>query len=192
MRIRERIRERLMPNPARLVSAEELERMPEDDFRYELVRGRLIRMSPVAPRHGDVTMTLASLLWQHVRANRLGRVWTEVGFRLFSNPDTVLAPDVAFVRADRLPPRDARGFYRGAPDLAIEVLSPDDRPSDVRRKVADYLAAGAPMVVIVDPEERAVTVHRAGVAAAVLDDTGTLDLGSVTGGFSVSVGTLFE
>ena len=110
-----------MPNPARVVSAEELELMPKDGFRYELVRGRLIRMSPVAPRHGDVTMALGSLLWQHVRANRLGRVWTEVGFRLFSNPDTVLAPDVAFVRADRLPPRDAKGFYRGAPELAIEV-----------------------------------------------------------------------
>ena len=181
-----------MPNPARLVSADELERMPDDDFRYELVRGRLIRMSPVAPRHGDITVTLASLLWQHVRANRLGRVWTEVGFRLFSDPDTVRAPDVAFVRSDRLPSKDARGFYRGAPDLAIEVLSPDDRPSDVRSKVEDYLAAGTPMVVIVDPGARAVTVHRAGVAAEVLEEAGTLDLDPVVRGFSVTVGELFE
>jgi Uma2 family endonuclease len=108
-------------------------------------------MSPVAPRHGDVTVTLAALLWQHVRTHGLGPVWTKVGFRLFSNPDTVLAPDVAVVRTDRLPTADASGFYRGAPDLAIEVLSPDDRPSDVRTKVDDYLAAGAPMVVVVDP-----------------------------------------
>jgi Uma2 family endonuclease len=187
-----KIRERFMPNPARLVSAEELERMPDDDFRYELVRGRLIRMSPVAPRHGDVTVTLAALLWQHVRANSLGRVWTEVGFRIFSNPDTVLAPDVAFVRTERLPPRDARGFYRGAPDLAIEVLSPDDRLSEVRSKVGDYLSAGTSMVVIVDPDARAVTVHRPGVAPEVLEEAGPLDLDPVVSGFSVSVALLFE
>ena len=181
-----------MPNPARLVSADELERMPKDDFRYELVRGQLIRMSPVAPRHGDVTVAVASLLWQHVRANRLGRVWTEVGFRLFSNPDTVLAPDVAFVRADRLPPSESRGFYPGAPDLAIEVLSPDDRPSDVSSKVRDYLAAGTPMAVIIDPGARTVTVHRPGVVAEILDEGGTLDFDPVVSAFRVSLAVLFE
>lgn len=86
----------------------------------------------------------------------------------------------------------ARGFYRGAPDLAIEVLSPDDRLSDVRRKVEDYLSARTPMVVIVDPDLRALTVHRAGVASEVLEETGTLDLGPIVSGFSVSVGALFE
>lgn len=181
-----------MPHPARLVTANELERMPDDEFRYELVRGRLIRMSPVAPRHGDVAMAVGSLLWQHVRTHGLGRVWTEVGFRLFSNPDTVLAPDVAFVRTDRLPAADARGFYRGAPDLAIEVLSPDDRPADVRARVDDYLAAGTPMVVVVDPAVRTVTLHRAGASPNVRGDTGTLDLDPVITGFSISVGSLFE
>lgn len=181
-----------MPHPARLVTADELERMPDDDFRYELVRGRLIRMSPVAPRHGDVTVTLVTLLSPHVRAHRLGRIWTEVGFRLFSNPDTVLAPDVAFVRTDRLPAADARGFYRGAPDLAIEVLSPDDSPNEVRSKIDDYLAAGTPVVVIVDPAVREVTLHRVGTSPDVRGQADTLDLSPIISGFSISVGLLFE
>ncbi len=181
-----------MSYSARLVTADELERMPEDDFRYELVRGRLIRMSPVAPRHGDVTVTLIALLAPHVRAHHLGRLWTEVGFRLFHGPDTVRAPDVAFVATDRQPDADASGFYRGAPDLAIEVLSPDDRPGDVRDKVRDYLGAGTPMVAIVDPMARTVTVHRPGATPRVLRENDTLDLDPIVSGFSVPVGSLFE
>jgi Uma2 family endonuclease len=122
----------------------------------------------------------------------LGRVWTDVGFRLFSDPDTVLAPDVAFVRTDRLPAADARGFYRGAPDLALEVLSPDDRPSEVRDKVADYLAAGTPMVAVVDPAVRTVTLHRAGASPDVRGEDGMLDFDPVITGFSVPVWLLFE
>ena len=181
-----------MSYSARLVTADELERMPEEDFRYELVRGRLIRMSPVAPRHGDVTMTIGALLWQHVGARRLGRVWTEVGFRLSHDPDTVRAPDIAFVRADRLPTPDASGFYRGAPDLAIEVLSPEDPPRDVRDKVRDYFAAGTPMVVVVDPAARRVTVHKPGTTPRLHREGDMLDLDPIVSGFSVSVGSLFE
>ena len=181
-----------MSYSARLVTADELERMPDDDFRYELVRGRLIRMSPVAPQHGDVTATIISLLVTYVRTHSLGRVWTKVGFRLFHDPDTVLAPDVAFVRDDRLPAPDAAGFYRGAPDLAIEVLSPDDRPGDVRRKVRDYLSAGTPMVVIVDPAARMATVHVRRATPRGLGETDTLDLDPIVSGFSASVGSLFE
>ena len=181
-----------MSYSARLVTADELERMPEDDFRYELVRGRLIRMSPVAPRHGDVAATLIALLLPHVRTHRLGRIWTEVGFRLFDDPDTVRAPDVAFVTADRLPAPNATGFYRGAPDLAIEVLSPADRPGDMRSKIRDYLAAGTPMVVVVDPAARTVTVHARRATPRVLGETDTLELDPIVSGFSAPVGSLFE
>jgi Uma2 family endonuclease len=187
-----RIRERLMSNTTRLVTADELERMPDDDYRYELVRGRLIRMSPVAPRHGNATVILASLLWQHVSANSLGQVWTEVGFRLGSDPDTVRAPDVAFVRSARLPAKHARGFYRGAPDLAIEVLSPDDTPADVRAKVADYAGAGTPVVVIIDPEARRAIVHRAAAAPITLTSDGTIDLDDVVTGFTLHLRDVLE
>jgi Uma2 family endonuclease len=186
------IRERLMSNTARLVTADELERMPDDDYRYELVRGRLIRMSPVAPRHGHTTMTLGALLWQQVRANRLGQVWNEVGFRLASNPDTVRAPDIAFVRHDRLPAKDASGFYRGAPDLAIEVLSPDDTPGEIREKIADYLDAGTPAVVVIDPGSRRAAIHRPGTAVRMLTASGTLDLDDVVAGFRVPLRDVFE
>lgn len=181
-----------MSNTTRLVTADELERMPEDDYRYELVRGRLIRMSPLAPRHGNTTMTLGAIPWQHVRSKDLGQVWTEVGFRLASDPDTVRAPDVAFVRRDRLPSKDARGFYRGAPDLAIEVLSPDDTPAEVREKVADYAAAATPVVVIVDPQTRRAIVHRATAAPITLTSDGTIDLGDVVSGFTLHLRQAME
>src|SRR6266508_4002470 len=104
-----------------VVTAEQLERMPDDDYRYELVQGRLIRMSPVGALHGAVTAALLTMLRQHAKARNLGAVWTEVGFKLAVNPDTVRAPDVAFVCRDRvLRTGIPRGFWRGAPDLAIE------------------------------------------------------------------------
>ncbi len=181
-----------MSNPARLVTADELERMPEHDYRYELVRGRLVLMSPVAPRHGDVTGAIFGLLWNHVRSNGLGRVWTEVGFRLASDPDTVRAPDVAFVRRERLPPKNARGFYQGAPDLAIEVLSPDDTPAEVREKIADYFGAGTPVVVIVDPETQRATLHRSGAAPVTLTSNQTLDLDDAIAGFRLPLHDVFE
>ena len=181
-----------MSNTTRLVTAEELERMPEDDYRYELVRGRLIRMSPVAPRHGNTTMTLGAILWQHVRSKDLGQVWTEVGFRLASDPDTVRAPDVAFVRKDRLPSKDASGFYRGAPDLAIEVLSPADTPAEVRDKVIDYAAAGTPVVVVIDPQTRRAMVHRATAAPITLTSDDTIDLGDVVSGFTLHLREVLE
>ena len=187
-----RIREQLMSNTTRLVTADELERMPDDDYRYELVRGRLIRMSPVAPRHGNATVIVASLLWQHVRSKNLGQVWTEVGFRLASDPDTVRAPDVAFVRSDRLPSKDARGFYRGAPDLAIEVLSPDETPAEVREKLGDYFAAGTPLVLVIDPDAQRATVHRLGAAPATLTSDDTLDLDDVVAGFRLQLHDVFE
>jgi Uma2 family endonuclease len=181
-----------MPKPTRLVTADELERMPEDDYRYELVRGRLVRMSPAAPRHGHCSVAVSARLWQHVRQHNLGQVWTEVGFLLFSDPDTVRAPDVAFVRQNRLPPRDARGFFRGAPDLAIEVLSPDDRPGEVQGKVEDYLAAGAPRVVLIDPDARQVVIHQPGAAAVTPGASDALDLDPIISSFRIPVAELFD
>lgn len=128
----------------------------------------------------------------HVKSNKLGEVWTEVGFRLASNPDTVRAPDIAFVRRDRLPAKDARGFYRGAPDLAIEVLSPDETQSEVREKMADYFGAGTPVVVIVDPDSKRATVHRAGAAPILLGSDEILDLDEAVAGFRLQLSEVFE
>src|SRR6266568_2091390 len=108
-----------------LMTADELLHLPDDGFRYELVRGELRKMSPSGADHGDVAAVIVWSLLNHVRKNRLGKVYTaDAGFRIGRGPDTVLAPDAAFVRAARVV--KTRKFFEGPPDLAIEVVSPGD------------------------------------------------------------------
>jgi len=175
----------------RLVTADELERFPSDDNRYELVHGRLVPMTPVSFSHGRTVVALAVVLGQHVRTHRLGAVLTEVGFTLASNPDTVRAPDLAFIRRDRIPSPEPQGFWKGAPDLAVEVLSPDDRAFEVQTKIHEYLAHGVSVVAVVDPREQTVTIYRAAVGPVVLDVEGMLDLCDVVEGFRCAVREIF-
>ena len=102
-----------MSKSAPLVTADELERFPDDDYRYELVEGRVIRMSPVGFEHGRIVPRLTALLHRHVEEHHLGAIVNEVGFKLASNPDTVRAPDIAFLRLNRIPRPDPRGFIKG-------------------------------------------------------------------------------
>jgi Uma2 family endonuclease len=118
-------------------------------------------------------------------------VMTEVGFRLKSNPDTVRAPDVAFIRHERIP-ANRRGFYMGAPDLAMEVLSPDETGADVHEKVREYLACGVPVVVVADPDEEIVTVSRPGAQPMPLTGDDVMDLSDVVEGFRCPLRELFE
>jgi Uma2 family endonuclease len=181
------MRNRTMHEATHPFTAEELERRP--DLRCELVEGRLVEVSPVGPEHGRVVVQLGSLLHRHVQDRRLGMVGTEIGFKLASNPDTVRGPDLAFIRQDRLPSR-RRGFVDGPPDLAIEVLS----PGEMRGKIDEYLTRGVPLVVVVvDPDERTVTLHPRGASATMLsalDDV--LDLSLVIDGFRCRLEEIFE
>jgi Uma2 family endonuclease len=174
------------------ITAEELLRMPADGFRYELVRGEIKKMTPAGGRHGVVAMGIGARLDQHVRSNALGVVCgAETGFRISSNPDTVRAPDVAFVRRERVEQTGIpEGFWPGAPDLAIEVVSPSDAYAEVQDKVLDWLAAGTRMVVVVDPGKRVVSVHRAH-EATVLTESEVLSGADVVPGWSVPVKDLF-
>lgn len=182
-----------MPEATPLVTAEELERMPDDEYRYELVEGRLIRMSPVGPLHGSLAATFIMLLAQHVKTHKLGAVGTEVGFKLASNPDTVRAPDVSFIRRERIPATGFRkGFWQGPPDLAVEVLSPDDSPSEIQAKVEEYLRSGSLAVLVVDPDEQIVEIQRRLAAPLTLSHDDTLDLGDIVPGFSCQVRDIFE
>jgi Uma2 family endonuclease len=184
---------RTMSETARLVTAEELEHFPSDDNRFELVEGRLIPMSPVSFEHGRVVLRIGFLLARYLEDRPVGAVVAEVGFTLARNPDTVRAPDIAFIRTDRVPARDARGFFEGPPDVAIEVLSPDDREAEIREKVAEYLARGAPLVVVIDPEDRIVTTFQPNGPQVILrkaDDL--LDLSDVIPGFSCRLREIFE
>ena len=166
-------------------TAEELERLNLPNKRTELVRGQLIVREPAGFRHGDVAMALALQLGNFVRKHSLGRVLAaETGFKLFSNPDTVRAPDVGFVRQDRIPDPPPRGFAKFAPDLAVEVLSPDDRPGEVLAKVSDWLNAGTRLVWIIDPDRRTARVHRADGTVALISESGSLEGEDVVPGFS--------
>ena len=180
-----------MPKAARLITADELEHMPGTDHGCELVKGRLIRMSPVGPVHGSIVVGFASMLHQHVKSRRLGDVMTEVGFKLEFDPDTVRAPDIAFIRRERTT-RGSRGFVKGGPELVVEVLSSDDRPGEIREKIAEYLTHGVFVVVVVDPDDRTVTVHRPLTPPATLVEDDELDLGDVVTGFTCRVREIFE
>lgn len=133
-------------------------------IRAELVAGRVIEMTPPGARHGVVVTRVARLLDEHLERHGLGFAPTEAGFILSRDPATVRAPDVAVVLQPRVGDRLPTRFFPGAPALAVEVLSPDDRPGEVLAKVADYLEAGSGAVWVVDPEAETVTVHTRGVA----------------------------
>jgi len=150
-------------------------------------------MSPPGSRHGALTTRMAVLLDQHARPHNLGTIMIMGGFKLATNPDTVREPDLAFVRRDRIPGAGLPdGFWPGAPDLAVEIRSPVDRQSEVLAKVHDYLARGVRLVWVVDPKERAVTVHRPQSPPVALGAGDVLDGGDVLAGFSCEVGRIFE
>lgn len=140
-----------------VTTAEQLLGVHVPPWRHELVRGELRVMSPAGRRHGEACIALGALLHNHVRATRIGKVYgNDTGFVLARNPDTVLAPDLAFVR--RAPDPDEDGFYEGPPDLAIEVSSPRDSRRSILRKAREWLDHGCRGVWVVDPKEQSVTV----------------------------------
>ena len=177
----------------REITAEELLRMPDDGFRYELVRGELRRMTPAGNVHGRVAMNIAWHPAQHVRAHDLGTVYAaETGFKLATDPDTVRAPDVAFVSRERIEAvGEVEGYWPGAPDLAVEMLSPNDSHVEVEEKVFDWLEAGTKMVLVVNPRRRSVTLYRSHSDIAILSGADVLDGGDVVPGFQLGLREMF-
>lgn len=178
----------MVETPAQtLVSADDLLLMPDDGWRYELVRGKLIRMSPTSSQSSLVSRRIGSEVDLFVRQNRLGLCGdADWGFRLASDPDIVRAPDIAFVRAERIPPEGIpAGFWPGAPDLAIEVVSPSDRFADVLEKVQAYLDAGTRLVWVVDPAARKAIVFRSEQSPEVVEADGVLSGEEVLPGFTL-------
>jgi len=183
----------LMSSPVPLMTADELLHANIPDKRTELVRGVLVVREPAGSRHGLVAMNLGAELASYVRRAGLGGVFAaETGFKLFTNPDTVRAPDVAFVKRERLAEAVTRGFPSLAPDLAVEVLSPDDRPGEVLAKVADWLSAGTRLVWVIDPERRLARVYRADGSETVVTGDETLEGEGVVPGFSCGLDAVLE
>jgi Uma2 family endonuclease len=141
------------------ITADELLAMG-DIGRCELIEGEIISMAPAGAQHGDVAMEIAYRIKAFASANKLGKVYAETGFIIKRNPDTVRAPDVAFVQSARLSSATNTGFFDGAPDLAVEVTSPNDRWSDVLAKVYQWLAAGTTSVWVVDPPSQSIEIYR--------------------------------
>jgi len=160
--------------------------------RCELIQGELVMMSPGGLEHGCIVANLITALTNFVKPRGLGRITgADTGFQISSQPDTVRAPDVAFLRAQRVPGRPDKGFVRGAPDLAVEVVSPTDRAGEVAGKVQDWLGAGCALVWVVEPKTQTVSIYRGGGTACVLSRAESLDGGDLLPGFSMPVAEVF-
>ena len=168
------------------VTAEDLLNMPDDGKRRELVKGELRETTPAGDEHGYLALRIASRLERHVDTDKLGRTYTaETGFKISSNPDTVRAPDAAFVNRERVEASGrVMGYREGAPDLAVEVVSPNDRHSEVLDKALEWLEAGCRMVLVADPEQQRIMVYRSREDIRVL----TADAGDVVDGADVVPG----
>lgn len=175
-----------------LITADELLRLRLPDKRTELIRGRLVVRDPGGARHGAVGMQLGYRIMAHVEAHDLGRVYAaETGFKIESAPDTVRAPDVAFIAKERLPEVEPRGYPPWAPDLAVEVLAHDDHPAETLEKIAQWLKAGVRLVWVVDSEKRTARVYRADGSERLLGADDLLAGEDVLPGFSCALAGLW-
>ena len=149
-------------------------------------------MSPANPEHGAISNELAYYLTHHVKQHDLGMIYAaETGFIIERNPDTVRAPDVAFIRKDRIPARYEKGFCRIVPDLVVEVVSPDDSHSEVLDKVHQWLDAGVRLVWVVDPHTRAIQTYQSDRVLEALNPEDRIEGGEVIPGFSLSLSMVF-
>lgn len=182
-----------MTTDTRLVTADELLRIPDDGMRRELIHGEIKVMPPARQQHGRIALQIAASLLQHVQDHQLGRVYAaETGFKLASDPDHVRAPDAAFVSRARVAAvGDVEGFFPGAPDLAVQVVSPGDTFAEVEDKVFDWLEAGTRAVIVVNPKKRSVTLYRSFDEVRVLGERDTLSIPDVVPGWAVAVSALF-
>lgn len=174
------------------MTAEQLFELPDAGRRHELVEGVLLTMTPAGGWHGRTGARLLIRVGAFVENRDLGDVYTaETGFLLRRDPDTVRAPDVAFVRADRVAEARVPGFPALAPDLVAEVVSPSDRAAEVTGKALAWLDASVSIVWVVDPENRTVTAYRQD-GVAVLRGGDVLDGGDVLPGFALPLEELWR
>ena len=179
----------------RLLTAEEFWALPDvPGKRYELVRGEPVEIPPAGAAQGLIVSSICYLLLTFVSSRELGCVCGDgVGYILARDPDLVRIPDVSFVARERVPAGGIpEGFWPLAPDLAVEIVSPNDRAEEVQGKVREYLAAGSRLVWVVWPRLRLVTVHEAGGGYRELGPDDDLDGGDVLPGFRVRVAELLE
>ena len=183
-----------MATTARLMTAEELLDMPDDGHIYELVRGELVKIMGTGLEHAYIADNCLGSIRDYVMDANLGRVFTtQLGYRLASDPDTVRIPDLAFIRRERLDTVGViRGYFPGPPDLAIEVISPNDRYPEVDAKIFDYFNAGTQMVILLEARNRTAKIYRSPTDVVILTEADTLDGGDVVPGWRMRVSEIFE
>ncbi len=178
---------------AHLLTSEDLEEMGSDAKRFELYDGVLREKGVMGGQHGEIEIQLTRYLAPFVLDRRLGRLYpSDTHFIIVRDPATVVMPDVAFVRTDRLPPEDVRvGFMPVVPDFVVEVVSPSDRRIEVLEKIRLYEGAGVPLIWLVHPRTRSVTVYGLGQEPRTLHEGDILDGGDVIPGFTLAVADIF-
>lgn len=181
--------------PKRMTAAEFEARYADKDGRAELIHGEVIEMSPTMPPHGRYVMRVSLPIGLFVEEHQLGEVYgAETGFTIqhADGTESVLAPDLAFIRLERLPDEDPQGFWRIPPDLVVEIRSESERQRDVEKKIALWLEGGARLVWYVDPSRQEVSVHRADGTEQTLTIHDTLSGEDVLPGFELPVQKIFR
>jgi Uma2 family endonuclease len=182
-----------IPNQPTLLTAEDLLKKSDDSFRYELVKGIIRKMPPAGFEHGVRAVKIVRYLDVHTEKHKLGYVCgAETGFKISQDPDTVLAPDAAFVSQNSIDEQGIpKGYWVGAPDLAVEIISPNDTYTEVAEKADQWLSAGCKMVWVINPRRETVEVYRSNEDITVLRGDDILEGKEVIEGFQCRVEDLF-
>lgn len=176
-----------------LLTLEQFEALDDGGrYRLELVRGRVVREPLPGELHGTLIVRLGHYLYESVEAHGLGRVVSHTGVVTERAPDSVRGPDLAFTSRSRMSRYPSKGALRRAPDLCIEILSPSNRPREMRRKVFEYVNAGAKLVWVIDPQSQRVTEYRSKSDVRNIGRDGRLNGLDVLPGFEMELSRLFR
>lgn len=171
-----------------LITGEELAAMG-DSGPCELVEGRILKLSPAKMPHGRYEYEIAKIIGNFAEENNLGVVMVgEDGVYTGRDPDTVRGADVLFISHERLAKATPGGFLDVAPELIVAIMSPSDRWGDVRKKIKEYFAIGVTAVLIVEPEDRTVSVYRSPTAIHELSAHDTLQLDDILPDLNLPLG----
>lgn len=178
----------------RLLTIDEFSKLPSNNRQQELVRGKVIEMNLPRPKHGFICTEIAAILREFVKPKKLGRVFSnDSGVITERDPDSLRGPDVGYYSFARVPPGEiSDDYFEVVPELAFEVVSPDDRWSKILEKVAEYLEAGVTVVCVADPRNKSIQIHRADQPAEHLREDDVLEFPDVLQGFSCKVSQCFD
>jgi Uma2 family endonuclease len=188
------VRSNEMSTSTALTTAEEFLLLPDEDgFRHELINGEVIRMPSPGYPHGRIVVRLTAPLAQFVWDHGLGEVLNDAGWKLTSSPDTVLGPDISFITKQRLKqgPPIIEGYWDGPPDLAVEVLSPSERPGMVQARILSLFGYGVKQLWIVNPKHSTVVVYRSPSDSITFSGSDELEADDILPGFRISLDRIF-